>query len=310
MRSPRSAARIAPGSSARSVGFRSPASSVCHRPTAVRRRLTRAPSGPVTEPRSAARCRRRTSVRRSAFGLGRRTAARAAGAQLAQHARHRGERRPRPDVRSLERHDGVEHERRDAVRVQRGVGQRDARAVRDAVEHELARSRRRRAAPRCPARCRCCGRSSAARRASSRRRGPGRASSGPASPKQPSGPEDPVPRWSKTTRSRPASSGFSDSAKSVVNGSAACPGRRRAGSPPRSVGVVRRLARVRQADRRRRPRRRGRPARRACRSAARRRRRTARVPRRRVRERRRAERRERCEQHEQRRSQAANGHSR
>ena len=45
VRSPRSAARAAPGSSARSVGLRSPASSVCHRPTAVRRMPTRVPSG-------------------------------------------------------------------------------------------------------------------------------------------------------------------------------------------------------------------------------------------------------------------------
>ena len=154
-----------------------------------------------------------------------------AGVVRAQLAEHRGDRLEGGDrerFRPVRRHDRVEHERFDVLRVAFGVLLGHLRAVGGAVQHELFVARRPDGSPRClrpiPASC--------------SRRAPGPISSAQRSnawlalllaPKllsapQLSGSEAPVPRWSKTSRSRVVSAGASALAMNSPSGSAACPG--------------------------------------------------------------------------------------
>ena len=131
------ALRIAPGSSERSVGFRSPASRMSRTPSWSRRTFRRSPPGVLTFPLIGLRptlCTRLNEVVADARGD---AGARAAGAQLAQRARHGLEGRDVQDVGALGRNDRVQHERLDVGRVLGGVVERDLGAVGDAEEDEL-----------------------------------------------------------------------------------------------------------------------------------------------------------------------------
>ena len=133
-------------------------------------------------------------------------------AQLAERARHGLEGRDVQDVRALGRDDRVEHERLDVGRVLGGVVERDLGAVGDAEEHELLVAGldaqrldvvdRVRRAVEAARRAELVGARLRGRRRSTRRRArrPGRCRR----------PELPVPRWSKTSRSRVASAGAED----------------------------------------------------------------------------------------------------
>ena len=127
----------APGSSARSVGLRSPVIITSKRSPRTISTRWRAPRALVSRPRSGLRARLRTRLARSPVGLPEMPLHSRAGAQLGEHAAHRGERRALQRVGPGRQHDGVEDQAGDARRIARGVVERDLRPVGDAEEDEL-----------------------------------------------------------------------------------------------------------------------------------------------------------------------------
>ena len=166
--------------------------------------------------------------------------ARAGAAQLAQRAGHRLEGRDVQDVGALGRHDGVQHERLDVGRVLGGVVERDLGAVGDAEEDELLIAGL--DAQRLDVVDRVRGAVEAARRARAGSRTPRRHRRSTRRPARRPGsvsrPELPVPRWSKTSRSRVASAGPRIDANSVATGIAAWPGPPASATTAVAVGLL------------------------------------------------------------------------
>ena len=200
--SPRSALRTAAGKSARSVGLKSPASRMSSRSIGAHRaaRLERpSPSRPGRAAgcaRGGARGRRRRRAGRPLIPR-----QRAGAAELAQRGADAAEGRAVEDVGA----------RRAARRSRARAPRRWPGTWRRRPRRPWCRTRCRRAraccsprpagSPRCPRRSRRSGR----RRATGR--WPWRTRAAVDCPEQRSSPDEPVPRWSKTSRSRVASAG-------------------------------------------------------------------------------------------------------
>ncbi len=221
--SPPSAARTAPGNAARSAGVeiarhehREQVGGSAARPGVARAR-----------PRSARAARPRrailsTSAREVRDGVPRPAARRPA--QRAKHTRHRLDRVEVERVRPVDLHDGVEHQPLYPRRVAARVRQRDLRAVRGAVQRDPLRAELRAVSPRCrpssPGSCRTAAAPPAGARRRPRPRRP-RAGSRARARRQRSRPERPVPRWSKTIRSRLRYAAYRNPSASPPNASVA-----------------------------------------------------------------------------------------
>ena len=121
----------------RRVGSRSPSSSISTRsPEEIATRWAW-PLPSIQRPRSRLRRAAREDLAQVADGVRGDAGAGALGAELAQDAGDRGERRTVQRVRPVGRHDRVEHERFDVARVGLGVALGDLRAVGGPVQDEL-----------------------------------------------------------------------------------------------------------------------------------------------------------------------------
>ena len=211
MRSPSRAARTAPGKAARRAGSKSPLIS-------IRNSSPRVEAGRAAAPARVDHRRAQRPVRHPAHQPGEvrqrvggeRVAA--AAAERAQHARHGLERGPVERVGAGRLDHRVEHQPLDVGRVRERVAERHLHAVRGPVEGDLLEPERAPGSPRCPRPSRgSCSGGGSPPAASRKGRRPGRRGTGWSAPARGSAarPERPVPRWSKTIRSRRLKAGES-----------------------------------------------------------------------------------------------------
>ena len=133
----RSAECTAAGSSARSAGFRSPASRMSSRSDLVQRRRVALARAVVDRAAERVLAQLRGQARDVGERIGRDAGAGAVRAQLFEHRRDRLEGRDRERFRAVGGHDRVEHQRFDVLGIAFGVLERDLGAVGGSVQDEL-----------------------------------------------------------------------------------------------------------------------------------------------------------------------------